>query len=86
MYDGKIIAKEIHMISLPETLTGRERKVFLCRYWYLETSQEISVKMGISQRRVRTILRKIRRKLDKQLEKEESSCPESCLHALEGGM
>ena len=52
--------------GLPET----ERNVFLCRYWYLESSQEIAEHSGFSQAKVRSMLHRIRGKLDTYLEKE----------------
>ena len=47
-----------------------ERKVFLCRYWYLESSQEIAEHSGFSQTKVRSMLHRIRGRLDTYLEKE----------------
>ena len=47
-----------------------ERNVFLCRYWYLESSQEISEHSGFSQTKVRSMLYRIRGRLDTYLEKE----------------
>ena len=47
-----------------------ERNVFLCRYWYLESSQEIAEHSGFSQAKVRSMLHRIRGKLDTYLEKE----------------
>ena len=47
-----------------------ERNVFLCRYWYLESSREIGEHTGFSQAKVRSMLRRIRGRLDTYLEKE----------------
>ena len=47
-----------------------ERIVFLCRYWYLESSQEIAEHSGFSQTKVRSMLHRIRGRLDTYLEKE----------------
>lgn len=47
-----------------------ERNVFLCRYWYLESSREIGEHTGFSQAKVRSMLHRIRGKLDTYLEKE----------------
>ena len=47
-----------------------ERNVFLCRYWYLESSQEIAEHSGFSQTKVRSMLHRIRGRLDTYLEKE----------------
>ena len=47
-----------------------ERNVFLCRYWYLESSQEIAEHSGFSQTKVHSMLHRIRGRLDTYLEKE----------------
>ena len=47
-----------------------ERNVFLCRYWYLESSQEIAEHSGFSQTKVRSMLHRIRGRLDTYMEKE----------------
>lgn len=47
-----------------------ERNVFLCRYWYLESSREIGEHTGFSQAKVRSMLHRIRGRLDTYLEKE----------------
>ena len=52
------------------TLTAVERSVFLCRYWYLDSSQEIAAKSGFSETKVRSMLCRLRIRLDKHLEKE----------------
>ena len=52
--------------NLPET----ERKVFLCRYWYMETIEEISNRFGFSESKVVSMLHRTRKKLRKMLEQE----------------
>lgn len=52
-----------------EALTETERKVFVCRYWYLDTTQEIADRFGFSQRKVTAMLHRIRGKLRKRLER-----------------
>ena len=52
--------------QLPET----ERKVFVCRYWYMDSIRDIAEAFGISQTRVTTMLHRTREKLRKQLKKE----------------
>ena len=47
-----------------------ERNVFLCRYWYLESSWEIAEHSGFSRTKVRSMLHRIRGRLDTYLEKE----------------
>ena len=42
----------------------------MCRYWYLDSSQEIAAKSGFSETKVRSMLHRLRIRLDKHLEKE----------------
>lgn len=53
--------------TLPET----ERRIFMLRYWYLESIQSIAERYGFSQSKVLSMLHRIRGKLRKQLEKED---------------
>lgn len=53
-----------------DTLTPTERNVFLCRYWYLDSSEEIAEKSGFSATKVRSMLHRVRGRLEKHLEKE----------------
>ena len=70
--EQKEIAKETvallnrFLLERPET----ERMVFLCRYWYMDSVQEISEAFGFSQTKVTTMLYRTRNKLRKALEKE----------------
>ena len=52
--------------TLPET----ERRVFLCRYWYLERSAEIAGCLGCSETKVRSMLHRTRKKLRAAMDKE----------------
>lgn len=52
--------------KLPET----ERKVFLLRYWYVESIHGISVKYGFSESKVKSMLHRTRQKLRKCFEEE----------------
>jgi len=52
--------------ELPET----ERKVFVCRYWYLEPVKAIAKRFGFSESKVKSMLFRIRNKLKAELEKE----------------
>lgn len=52
--------------SLPET----ERKVFLCRYWYLDSIPDIEAYFGFSDSKVKSMLHRTRGKLRAVLEKE----------------
>ena len=56
--------------SFLEALTETERKVFVCRYWYLDTTQIIADRFGFSQSKVTAMLHRIRGKLRKRLERE----------------
>ncbi len=52
--------------SLPET----ERRVFLCRYWYLDSIEAIAEKTGFTTSKVASMLHRMRGSLKKQLAKE----------------
>lgn len=52
--------------SLPET----ERRVFLRRYWYLDSVRDISERLQFSESKVTSMLFRTRKKLRKVLEKE----------------
>jgi len=52
--------------SLPET----ERKVFLCRYWYFDSTAEIASRFGFSESKVLSMLHRTRGKLSRHLTKE----------------
>lgn len=51
-------------------LNETERKVFLCRYWYLDSIEEIAEKSGFSVSKVKSMLFRIRKRLNAQLETE----------------
>lgn len=53
-----------------DSLSETERRVFLCRYWYLDSVDAIADRFGFSQSKTASILHRIRGKLNKQLEKE----------------
>lgn len=67
-YDRKLLADAINRFlgSLPED----ERRVFLCRYWYLDSIEAISRSSGFSQSKVTSMLHRTRGKLRLALEKE----------------
>ena len=52
------------------TLSETERKVFLCRYWYLDSVKDIAERFGFSPNRISVLLRRIRQKLNTYLTKE----------------
>ena len=53
-----------------DTLAVPERRVFLARYWYMDSIQEIASHFKFSQSKVMSMLFRTRNKLRRQLEKE----------------
>ena len=53
-----------------DALPVTERRVFLRRYWYVDSIEAIAKKSGISQSKVKTMLHRTRARLRKQLAKE----------------
>lgn len=53
--------------GLPEA----QRRVFLCRYWYLDSLAEIGERFGYSEGKVKSMLHRTREKLRHYLQKEE---------------
>lgn len=51
-------------------LTEAERRVFLLRYWYLDSISSVAAQCGFSQSKVASMLHRIRGKLRKLLEKD----------------
>lgn len=62
----RIAALNRFLAALPR----EERSVFLCRYWYVNSLEEISAKTGFSVGKIKTMLHRTRGKLAKQLERE----------------
>ena len=56
----------VFLRSLPE----QERRVFLCRYWRMDSIKEISQHYGFTQSKVKSMLLRTREKLRRRLEKE----------------
>lgn len=54
------------VMSLPLT----ERRVFLCRYWYLDSVSDIAKQFRFSQSKVKSMLHRTRKKLKLHLEQE----------------
>ena len=52
------------------TLKEAERSVFLCRYWYLDSTEEIAEKSGFTVSKVKSMLFRIRKRLYAQLTEE----------------
>ena len=57
-------------VKFLDTLPITERRVFLCRYWYVDSVEAIAEKYGFSQSKVKTMLYRTRVKLRKQLAEE----------------
>lgn len=53
-----------------DDLPATERRIFLLRYWYLESIQSIAKQYGYSQSKVASMLHRVRGKLRQHLEKE----------------
>ena len=54
------------VLALPQA----ERRVFLCRYWYLDSVAEIAIRFGFSVSKVKSMLYRIRQQLRQTLEQE----------------
>ena len=52
------------------SLGSEEQRIFLRRYWYGDSIQELAGELGCSQTRIANILHRTRKKLRKHLEKE----------------
>lgn len=52
------------------SLSEDERTVFLCRYWYVNSMEEIAQKTGFSLGKVKSMLHRTRKKLAANLQKE----------------
>jgi RNA polymerase sigma-70 factor (ECF subfamily) len=57
-------------VKFLDALPITERRVFLCRYWYVESIETIANKFGFSESKVKTMLHRTRAKLRKQFAKE----------------
>ena len=57
-------------VKFLDMLPVAERRVFLCRYWYVDSIETIAEKFGFSQSKVKTMLFRARAKLRKQLAEE----------------
>lgn len=70
--ERKLEAEELGAVlnRFLESLSYESRVIFLRRYWYLDTIQEIAERCGISQSKAKTQLHRTRAKLRAFLEKE----------------
>ncbi len=67
-----LVGKELgrHLSKFLETLPQTERRVFVCRYWYLDPIESIAQRFGFSKTKVTSMLHRTRGKLHRYLEKE----------------
>ncbi len=70
--EAALEAKELGraVAAFVRTLPGTERRVFLCRYWYLDSVMDIAETFGFSQSKVKSMLARTRKKLLAYLRKE----------------
>ena len=70
--EGEVLRQELlasvsaFLGKLPET----ERSVFLCRYWYFDSAEDIAANFGFSSGKVRSMLHRTRKKLQNHLKEE----------------
>ena len=71
-YEQKLEVEEIGAVldRFLEGLSPENRRIFLRRYWYTDSIQEIADRYGISQSKVKTQLHRTRKKLQSFLESE----------------
>lgn len=71
--DSELSNKELGnaINSFLDTLPEQEQKVFVCRYWYLDSISEIARNFSYSESKVKSMLHRTRRKMAKYLEAEE---------------
>ena len=53
-----------------QALPQRERSVFLCRYWYLDSLEDIAAKTGLTKGHISTMLHRTRKRICICLQKE----------------
>lgn len=70
--EENFIAKELgeNINRFAKSLTDRERNIFVRRYFFMESAEEIGKRYSISVGNVAVILHRIRKKLKKHLERE----------------
>ena len=67
-YEQKELACQVR--NFVAGLSETERRVFVCRYWYLDSTAEIAKRFGFSENKVSSMLHRIRGKLEKYLIRE----------------
>ena len=68
-YEQKELVRQVR--KFVAGLSDMERKVFVCRYWYLDSTAEIAKRFGFSENKVSSMLHRTRGKLTKHLMREE---------------
>ena len=73
MVDEQIEAKELAKTidAFLATLKEGERRVFVCRYWYMDSIAEICKQFGHSESKVKSMLHRTRQKLRICLQEQE---------------
>ena len=66
-FDEAELTAAIHVFL--ERMPDMERRVFLCRYWYLDTIPDISRQFGFGESKVRSMLSRSRKRLFNYLKK-----------------
>lgn len=66
--DAKLLAQSINRFLA--RLKDVERRVFVCRYWYMDSVSEIGARFGFSESKVKSMLLRLRKRLKTQLERE----------------
>ncbi len=70
--DAYIEKEVINSINIfLERLPEMERKIFMCRYWYMDPVQDIAKRFGYTESKVTSMLHRSRKKLKQYLEKED---------------
>ena len=75
--DGVSIEDELEMHMLTQSVNGflaglkeNERRIFICRYWYMDSLEDICKRFGYSQSKVKSLLFRLRHRLKEHLERE----------------
>lgn len=78
MIGSRSVEDEISAKELSESinrfigdLPEKQQKIFVCRYWYFDSVEEIGKRFGFSKSKVKSTLYRIRKKLHKHLQEEE---------------
>lgn len=67
-YEQKELVRQVR--DFLARLSDTERRVFVCRYWYLDSTADIGKRFGFSESKVSSMLHRIRGRLEKHLKRE----------------